>query len=127
LKAPDAVAWLEGTGEETRDYLHVEDAAAAVLALSENLKASIGLTTVNVAAGRETRVLELAERVRALVAPAKEVRCRGAARAGDPARWLADTTALQTLAPGWSPRPFDQRLAQCIGAWEEEDTPATVL
>lgn len=127
LKGPDPVAWLEGTGRETRDYLHVADAAAAVLALAENLGGKDGLTTVNVAAGSETRVLELAESVRALVAPSKEIRCRGAARAGDPARWLADTTALRTLAPGWSPRPFGERLAQCLKAWEQEDTPAATV
>lgn len=127
LKAPDPVAWLEGTGQETRDYLHVEDAAAAVLTLSENLVGSDGLTTVNVAAGTETRVLELAQSVRALVAPAKDIRCRGAARTGDPARWRADTKALRALAPGWSPRPFDKRLAQCVSAWEEEDTTAATV
>lgn len=129
LKSPDPVAWLEGTGEETRDYLHVEDAAAAVLALIEDRAGGDGLTTVNVAAGRETRVHELAQRVRALVAPDKEVRCRGAARAGDPTRWLAETAALRLLAPAWSPRPFDERLAQCVKTWEEEEErpTATVL
>jgi UDP-glucose 4-epimerase len=127
LKAPDPVAWLEGTGEETRDYLHVEDAAAAVLALSENLVGSDGLTTVNVAAGVETRVLELAQNVRALVAPGKEVRCRGAARTGDPARWQADIETLRALAPAWKPRTLTERLAQCISAWEGEDTPAATV
>jgi UDP-glucose 4-epimerase len=127
LKGPDTVAWLEGTGEETRDYLHVEDAAAALLTCSEHPPVGGGLTTVNVAAGRETRVLELAESVRALVAPSKEIRCRGAARTGDPARWLADTAALRAFAHGWSPRPLEERLAQCISAWEKEDTPAATV
>lgn len=117
-------AWLEGTGRETRDYLHVEDAAAAMLGAAEALAAApdpAGLTIVNVASGEETRVLDLAEAVRALVAPGKEVRCRGVARAGDPPRWRADTALLRALAPGWRPRPLAERLAQCVAAWARED------
>ena len=122
--ASDApVVWLEGTGEETRDYLHVEDAAAAMLELAAGLageRGRGGSTVVNVASGEATRVADLAERVRALVAPGKEVRCRGRARAGDPQRWLADTTLLRTLATRWRPTPFAQRLERCVAAWQAE-------
>ncbi len=33
---PEEIVWLEGTGEETRDYLHARDMAAAIVALFEN-------------------------------------------------------------------------------------------
>jgi nucleoside-diphosphate-sugar epimerase len=75
---------------------------------------------VNVASGEETNVLELAERVRALVAPGREVRCRGRERPGDPQRWRADITLLRALAPGWQPQTFERRLEQCINFWREE-------
>jgi UDP-glucose 4-epimerase len=121
LAGPDEVAWLEGTGEETRDYLHADDASSAVLSLAENLGASgERFTTVNVASGAETRVLDLAARLGALVAPGKEIRRRGRARPGDPRRWLADTTLLRALAPRWSPRPLDESLARTVAAWDEE-------
>jgi UDP-glucose 4-epimerase len=135
--ASDASAvWLEGTGDETRDYLHVEDASAAMLELAEAFTGERerggsderngggserdggGCRVVNVASGEETRVVELAERMRALVAPGKEVRCRGRARAGDPRRWRADASLLHALAPHWHPQPFAQRLAQCVAAWQ---------
>ncbi|PYS83964.1 MAG: hypothetical protein DMF67_06750 [Acidobacteria bacterium] len=122
--ASDApVVWLEGTGEETRDYLHVEDASAAMLELAEGFARGRDggrFAVVNMASGEETRVVELAERVRALVAPGKEVRCRGRARAGDPQHWRADTSALRALAPRWQPQPFAQRLARCLAAWQSE-------
>jgi UDP-glucose 4-epimerase len=119
LAGAEPVVWLEGTGEETRDYLHAEDASSALLELASNLAgARGGCTVVNVAGGEETRVRDLAERLRALVAPSKEVRCRGHARAGDPQRWRADTSLLRSLAPRWQPRPFDQRLARCASAWQ---------
>ena len=124
LAGPAREAWLEGTGAESRDYLHIDDAADALLRLigreaatAEGGPGAGRLQVVNVASGEETNVLELAERVRALVAPGKEVRCRALERPGDPQRWLADTTRLRALAPGWQPRPFAQRHAQCVAAW----------
>jgi UDP-glucose 4-epimerase len=152
LSSDASQVWLEGTGRETRDYLHVEDASAAMLELAEafagkrerfgsderdgdggnELDGSGGerddgskrdggvCRVVNVASGEETRVVELAERMRAMVAPGREVRCRGLARAGDPQRWRADTSLLRKLAPRWHPQPFAQRLAQCVAAWQRE-------
>lgn len=118
---PGRVAWLEGTGEETRDYLHADDVAAALLELAAAAPGREGggrCLLVNVGSGEETNVLELARGLGALVAPSKEVRCRGVARAGDPRRWRADTALLRTLAPGWQPPPLGQRLAQCVNAWK---------
>jgi UDP-glucose 4-epimerase len=159
LASDASEVWLEGTGRETRDYLHVEDASAAMLELAEAFALSrerFGSVerdgssderddgggerdggsnerdgggnesdggvcrVVNVASGEETRVVELAERMRALVAPGREIRCRGLARAGDPQRWRADASLLRTLAPRWHPQPFAQRLAQCVAAWQGE-------
>jgi UDP-glucose 4-epimerase len=114
--------WLEGTGEETRDYLHVDDAAHAMLALCGELgyRKAEGLTTVNVASGVETRVLDLAERIREYTTPETEIRCHGRERAGDPVRWLADTTRLRSFTD-WRPRPLEDRLSQCISAWQAEE------
>ena len=122
LEGAEPSAWLEGTGDETRDYIHVDDAASAILELASNPSVERGgFNVVNVASGEETRVLDLAEQMRALVAPSKEIRRRGHARAGDPQHWRADITLLQTLAPRWRPRPFDERLAQCVAAWRDEN------
>ncbi len=74
----------------------------------------------NVASGVETRVLELAGMVRDLVAPGKELRCRGHERTGDPQRWRADVSRLRALAPGWKPRPLAESLADCVAAWQGE-------
>jgi UDP-glucose 4-epimerase len=119
----DETVWLEGTGAETRDYLHADDAAAALLAVAERLSGDPSaprLTTVNVASGVGTSVIELAERIREQVAPQKPIRCRNVARAGDPRAWRADITRLRALAPGWQPRPLAEALAACIADWQRE-------
>jgi UDP-glucose 4-epimerase len=123
-----ATVWLEGTGEETRDYLHVEEVSSALLRLAEarlsheTSDAGGGCLTVNVASGAGVSALELARQVRDLVAPAKEIRCRGAARRGDPRAWQADTSRLRSLAPGWQPRPLAESLAACVAEWRADET-----
>ncbi|MCA1815784.1 MAG: NAD-dependent epimerase/dehydratase family protein [Acidobacteria bacterium] len=117
--------WLEGTGDETRDYLHVDDVASALLALADTQLAAratsgANFITVNVASGEATRVADLAAQIRALVAPAKEIRARGVARPGDPRAWRADITRLRALIPGWQPAPLADSLARCVARWRKE-------
>ena len=152
--AAHPIVRLEGTGEETRDYLHINDVAAALLDIasldiasldpaalnvaspniaSPNIAspdataATAGETrgrgrclVVNVASGVETSVLALAAQVGRLVAPEKEIHCRGRERAGDPRAWRADITRLRTLAPRWQPQPLARSLARCIRDWQKE-------
>ncbi len=120
---PDATVWLAGTGTETRDYLPIDDIAAALgeLATTQARPTDAGrCLVVNVASGTATSVLALAEQIRALVAPEKDLRCRGVARPGDPHAWRADITTLRTLAPRWQPQPLARALAQCVAEWQQE-------
>jgi UDP-glucose 4-epimerase len=119
---------LEGTGQETRDYLHVDELSSALLRLAESRLsheprgAGGECLAVNVASGAVVSALELARRVRDLIAPVKEIRCRGVARPGDPRAWQADTSLLRSLAPGWRPRPLAESLAACVEEWRAEET-----
>ncbi|MEP6741862.1 MAG: NAD(P)-dependent oxidoreductase [bacterium] len=115
--------WLQGSGSETRDYLSVDDMAAAVLGIIENqntvMQAGDNLL-VNIGSGTERRVLDLAKQIGKLVAPEKEIRCRGLKRSGDPARWQADISRLRSLAPDWNPASFDESLSACIAGWQKK-------
>jgi UDP-glucose 4-epimerase len=116
-------AELEGTGNEIRDYLHIDDAASALLNLSgvEITNNGAGdLRTINVASGVETRMIDLAEQIRDLVAPPRQIRCRGHERPGDPNAWCADISRLRSLIPQWQPQPLRQRLAECIAVWQDD-------
>ena len=55
---PEVVLW--GTGEPSREFLYVDDAARALLLCAERLDSS---EPVNVGTGRETRIRELAETI----------------------------------------------------------------
>jgi nucleoside-diphosphate-sugar epimerase len=79
-----------GTGDETRDFLHATDIAAAVLRIHES--GSTG--TINVGSGTSTTIRSLVEMIHSRVASSKPYRFRGESRPGDPDRWCADISRL---------------------------------
>lgn len=106
---------LQGSGKEIRDFLHVNDVCAAFLQLT---RAAAGCVAVNVAGGREISMLDIARTLRAMVAPDKEIICRGLARPGDPLRWVADIQLLQKLAPDWQAHDFNDALESVVEEWQ---------
>ncbi len=91
---------VEGTGEETRDFVHVEDAAASVLAVLE--RGRLAGETVNVGTGRAVAVRDVVASVTASLGVSPDVRYSGRSRAGYPAHQWASVTRLAGL--GGSPR-----------------------
>jgi UDP-glucose 4-epimerase len=88
-----------GTGDEERDWLHVDDAAALVLAAAAH--ASPEAAVYNGASGVGTRVRDVVGQVFAELGSAPP-RFSGVTRAGDPQRYVADITRARAL--GWAPR-----------------------
>ncbi len=84
---------LFGTGEETRDYIHVRDILRAI----ECVLVYGGPEEVfNVANGEEVSVRELAARFAAELGEDESiVSFSGEAKAGDPANWRADVSLLK--------------------------------
>jgi UDP-glucose 4-epimerase len=85
-----------GTGEQTRDYVHVADVVAALLAM----EGSEELGPLNVGTGVETSVLELAERVGSAVARDDFEPEFAPAREGEIDRTVLDTRATAERL-GW--------------------------
>ena len=107
LIAGERVVELGGTGEETRDFIHVADAAKAVAAVAG---AERPPNVVNVGAGRATSIRMLVSKyARALQADA-EFRFSGQPRAGDPPNQQADISSLAALGLG-AFMPLEEGLA----------------
>ncbi len=120
LSGPQNTVWLQGTGQESRDYLHVDDLAAAMLHLAAHPAFAEPAGTaqiVNLGSGQETSVLDLAHQMSALHGADKSVACRSQERPGNPTRWTADVSHLQTLLPAWQPEPLASGLAKCFDVW----------
>ena len=122
LAGPEKTVWLDGTGRETRDFLYIDDLTAALFGLIERFHCSDPeCLIVNVASGIETSVLTMAEMIRDLVAPEKEIRCKGNVRKSDPLRWRADISRLRELLPSWQSRPLKESLTLSVDAWQQMD------
>jgi UDP-glucose 4-epimerase len=85
---------LHGTGEETRDFLHVDDAArlVALLALHPHAPA-----VVNGGSGTAVSIRAVATAVAAARGSAVALRFNGVTRAGDPPHYRADTAGLDAI------------------------------
>lgn len=121
LAGPGPTVWLQGTGKESRDYLHIDDVAAAMLAIAAHPSCAqphAGLPVINLGRGEETPVLDLARQMSLLAGTNKPISCRGAAQTGNPVRWSADVERLRALLPGWRPQPLRGALGDCIAAWQ---------
>ena len=103
----------DGTG--VRDYIHIEDLAAAHIAALDHLRAGGDSVTCNVGTGFGTsvmQIIEATERITGRTVPYEVV----GRRAGDPAECYADTARIQRLF-GWSPtRSLDDIISSAY-AW----------
>lgn len=106
---------LVGTGDEERDYLHVDDLA---MLLWRCAKAGLGGgAVVNLASGTSIRVRELAERIGAALGSNKRIVCLGKRNPVDPVAWRADVSMLHGLIGDPGLPSLEQRLQQVVEDW----------
>jgi len=93
---------LDGTGDETRDFLHVEDAARMVPLVAR--MTGHEPMVVNGGSGHAVSIRELAGVVAGELGEHTVIRFSGERRPGDPPYYQADVARLAELgfAPGWT-------------------------
>ena len=90
---------LSGSGEESRDFVHVRDVVTAIDAVLR--RAPLAGECYNVASGESTSIGDLARWLVSALKVSAEIRFSQEPRRGDPSQWQADITALRGL--GYSP------------------------
>jgi UDP-glucose 4-epimerase len=103
----------QGTGMESRDFIHVSDLCLALETIAKN--APFCGEPYNVASGQETEIAQLATMISASAAPGCEIHFNGKLPPGTPTNWRADIAALQKL--GFSPAIKIQDGIRSFGAW----------
>ena len=107
---------FSGTGEETRDWLHVADATELLLIAAQH--ASAEGPTVNGGTGVSVTVREIVETLGKCLPDVAAPRFSGEKRAGDPDHYQADIAGA--VAWGWAPkRPLKAGL-HAYTRWFEE-------
>jgi len=107
-----------GTGDEVRDWLHVEDAAELMIAAAEH--ASPECPTVNGGSGEGVTVREVLTHLGQSLRQRQVPGFSGAQRTGDPSRYIADIG--RTRAWGWLPRRgWKTGVAEYAAWWEGQN------
>lgn len=117
----DATVPLWGTGTPLREFLHVEDLAAACLFVLEMENPP---DLLNVGSGVEISIRALAEKIRAATGCPAEISWDASKPDGTP-RKLCDTSAIRSL--GWSPRiGLDEGLSRTISEYRASVADGTI-
>lgn len=117
----DATVPLWGTGTPLREFLHVDDLAAACLFVLEMENPP---DLLNVGSGMEISIRALAEKIRAATGCPAEISWDASKPDGTP-RKLCDTSAIRSL--GWSPRiGLDEGLSRTISEYRASVADGTI-
>ena len=102
---------LHGTGEETRDFIHVDDIVSGIRTVID--RAPFQGEFYNLASGTSIRIAYLAEMLRERVDRGGLIHFSGDRRSGDPLCWSADITKLGAL--GFRPAiPIETGLSEYV-------------
>jgi UDP-glucose 4-epimerase len=104
---------LSGTGRETRDWLHVEDAAQLILHAADRATASC--VRVNGGTGVGVSVSEIAAVLAEALAFPGRLTFSSVGRPGDPFRFVADNSRARGW--GWAPRVSWRNGVRDYAAW----------
>jgi UDP-glucose 4-epimerase len=107
-----------GTGDEVRDWLHVEDAAELLMLAADH--AQVSCPTINGGSGEGVKVRVLLECLaEALLGQHTTVSFSNLQRMGDPSAYVADITSACRLS--WRPeRPWRSGVAEYVAWWSRE-------
>lgn len=111
VEADAAMIDVWGTGSASREYLYVDDAAAAIVAAAERYE---GTEPINLGTDHEVTIRETVETIARLVGFNGQLRWDASKPDGQPRRRVDATRALVEL--GWKAQvPFEDGLRETIG------------
>jgi GDP-L-fucose synthase len=111
----EAAVTLWGTGEPSREFLYVDDAARAILLAAERLDTS---EPVNIGTGRETRIRELADALANVIGFDGEIVWDTSMPDGQPKRFL-DVSRARELMGFEAEMPLEEGLRRTVESYRE--------
>jgi GDP-L-fucose synthase len=114
---PEVVLW--GTGEPSREFLYVDDAARALILSAERLDSS---EPVNIGTGTETRIRDLAGMISELTGFRGETVWDSSRPDGQPKRYL-DVSRARELIGFEAEMPLEEGLRRTIESFRAGDRP----
>jgi UDP-glucose 4-epimerase len=109
-------ATFSGTGAETRDLLHVDDAAALLIVAAEH--ASHDFSAANGGTGEATAIRDIVNTIAEELPGSPRPQFSGMARPGDPQHYQADVTEAREW--GWQPQHAWQDGVRSYARWFQD-------
>jgi UDP-glucose 4-epimerase len=91
----EKVVKLQGTGQESRDFIHVSDIAHALMSIWQ--KAPMCAEVYNLATGQEVKIIDLAQMVLDCINYDVELKVGADVPMGVPVNWQADVSKIESL------------------------------
>jgi len=110
---------FDGTGDEIRDYIWVEDLARIISKVAEKSDDQ-GFTIMNIASGESSTVSMIINQVKEALKVGTKIRFSGKERRGDPRKLEADISKLKSVYPEHSVSPLSLSISKCIAAWKKK-------
>ena len=117
-RGEDVSLW--GTGNPSREFLYVDDAARALILAAERLDTS---QPVNIGTGVETRIRDLAETISQVAGFDGEIVWDSSRPDGQPSRFL-DVSRARELLGFEAEVPLDEGLRRTVESFRDEHAPA---
>jgi UDP-glucose 4-epimerase len=111
---------IQGSGAETRDYLHIDDLCDTFLSFPAygGMELPNG-SVINVASGVETTIDTLARLLKEILGSKKSLVFTGKPRPGDPSRWVADCRKLDRIYPTRPAAKLVDGIERVVRSWQE--------
>ena len=108
---------LQGTGKETRDFVHAADVTRALALIAET--APMEGEAYNIGSGKQVSITELANMIREMLGFKDQPCFDGIVPRGNPLHWQADITRIKSL--GFSPQIELEEGIQSFVNWCREE------
>ena len=111
---------IQGTGDESRDYIYVDDLAEAIYQIL--LKFEQGVATpcslLNIASGKSVYIKDVVYKIKEYLNSEKPVVFKGNKLKGNPSNWCADISAYLNMVEFTKSLSFEKRLKTLITTWQ---------
>lgn len=106
---------IEGTGNEVRDFLYIEDFAEILMELL--VKNNKNFNIINLASGQSYRIIDIAIKMKNFLKNSKNIQILNKERFGNPKEWVADITKCESILERKINYNFDSRLKSVMKIW----------
>ncbi len=111
---------IKGTGNESRDYIYIDDLAENLFQLIMKEQQNHYLV-INLASEKAVIISEIVNKMKKILNSKKGIIFKNQIHKGNPSNWEADISLYKNLISFEQSSSFESRLEECLAFWREEN------